>query len=387
MRVHQELRLDYNRELQAWHKVVDNWDQECRRRQEEAWAQLETPTERASHDLDRFMEHYFLTDGQPDPAKKPEPLALQGLTDAQVVSNIYVRAAVVPGLHIVNIGQDTDSTICIGWDHSAVCGLAGDIENLARESQRKLAQEEWEKAMETHRRLVETEAEQISEFGFSLSNPSPGNPVSLKVARGSFVLQCKAIAELYPDEASVASLSLDIADSIANNSETLRAAVNLGVFQGTAILSFSHDVMDWFVRHYDKTAQAAAERNTTAPSGASGGKRRAEGSADEERPSKQRKADGLPSHGRIILQMRGRELIGGEICEDIQHGYLEFTDDAWTKFKGTIDIPGVGEDVEVEGFRVSNRAAMEPPPWSWFWPGTKAPSSSSAAAGGEQTHF
>lgn len=316
------------------------------------------------------MEHYFLTDGQPDPAKKPEPLALYGLTDAQIIADIYQRAALVPGLEILNAGQGTNSALCIGWDHVAVCGLAGDVEHLSRERQRKMAQEEWEKAMETHRRFVEAEAESTSQFGRSLHGAPPGEPLPLVTARGSFVLQCKAVAELYPDHTNVVNLSLDIADTIANNKETLRAAVNLGVFQGTAILSFSHDVMDWFVRFYDKTAQAAAARNSTAPSsGASGGKRKADGPADGERPIKQRKPSEPLPQGRIILQMRGRELIEGMICKDIQHGYLDFIDCAWTKFKGTIDIPGVGEDVEVEGFRVSNRAAVEPPPWSWFWPG------------------
>lgn len=330
------------------------------------------------------MEHYFLTDGQPDPAKKPEPLALYGLTDVQIISDIYERIVAVPSLNIIHAGQDADSAICIGWDHFAVCGLAADVESLARDKQRKAAHEEWEKAMETHHRLVEAAAEQLSEF---VSSP-PNKSCALKAARGSFILQCKAIAELYPDYPSVVNLSLDIADSLANNSETLRAAVNLGVFQGTAILSFSHDVINWFVRHYDKTAQAAAARNnSTSSSDASRGKRKADSVADGERPTKQRKPDEPASHGRIILRMRGRELIGGNICEDVQHGYLDFTDNTWTKFKGVIDIPGVGEDLEVEGFRVSNHAVVEPPPWSWFWPGAEAPSSSIVPEGSDEIRF
>lgn len=369
-RLHHELKTDFDSEVEAWRKAVENWDEQWKQRQEEEWAQLETPSDRACHDLDRFMEHYFLTDGQPDPAKRVEPLAMCGLTDDQVIGELYMRATLVPDLKIISGGHGADRTVCLGWDRATVCGLASEFENMARDKQRKRVQVEWERAMETHRQFVESQDQPPALVDPSLVSVAPqGMPLALTAARGAFVVQCKAITDLYPDHPNVASLAINIADSPANNGETLRADVNFGVFQGTAILSFSQAVMDWFVRYYDKTALQATEMNGGDPSpGSSGGKRKANAAAYGERPSKQRKPDEAAPAGRILLEMRGREMIEGKICSDIQHGHLDFTDGAWTKFKGMFDIPGVGEDVEVEGFRVAKNAQVEPPPWNWFWP-------------------
>lgn len=384
VRVHHQLKVDFERELAAWQKAVENWDEQWKRRQDEEWAQLETPTDRAIHDLDRFMEHYFLTDGQPDPVKKSEPLALYGLTDDQITGELYMRAALVPGLEISSGGHGVDRTLCLGWDRAAVCGLAGEFENMARDKQRQRVQAEWEKAMETHRQFAESQECQLPDPDGNLVDPSlvsvpQGMPLALTMARGSFVVQCKTITDLFPDHLNIASLAINIADSPANNGETLRAAINFGVFQGTAILSFSQAVMDWFVRYYDKTALQATQMHDGVPSsGSTGGKRKADAGADGERPSKQRKPDEQGPAGRILVEMRGREMIEGNICPDIQHGYLHFTDGVWSKFKGVFEIPGVGEDVEVEGFRVAKNAQVEPPPWNWFWPGGQQTTESEA---------
>lgn len=386
--LHQQLRLDYENAVEAWHKVVQNWDEDFHRRQDEQWAELESPSERAGHDLDRFMNHYFLTGGQPDPAKKPEPLALCGFADDHVIPELQQRASQVPGLAVVATGQGHDHTLCIGWDRVAVCGLAGEIENLAKDRQRKRIQQEWEEAMKTHRQLHD-KAEQIIHRHATMGNLAKSVPATLNTARGSFLLQCNTITNLHPDHPGLANFSLDISDGPANNGETLRAAVNLGVFQGTAILSLSQEVTDWFVRYFDRAALVATARNgtngTASSSVATTGRRKEDGAADGEPLTKQRKTapEGPLPEGRIFMQMRGREWIEGQICPDVHRGCLDFTSAACTKFTGKFDIPGVGEDIEVEGFRIGNSAAVEPLPWSWYWPGVQHFSEVDAAARGE----
>lgn len=312
------------------------------------------------------MEHYFLTNGQPDPTKKLEPVALYQITDEQLTTAIHEKVALVPGLVIAVSGQGPDSTMCIGWDTAAVYALVGEIENMAKEKQRKRVQDEWEKAMHSHRQFVQSV--QLAATNHSTVNPSQSRP--LTAAQGSFAVQCKAVMEKYPDHPNLANLAFNIVDSPANNGETLRAAVDFGVFQGTAILSCSQPVLDWFVRHYDKTAiiEAGLTPPSPASSAASGRKRKADGENDKQRPEKQQKYDQVLPPDRIFVQIRGRELIKGKICPEIQQGCLYFVDAACTKFNGIFDIPGVGNDIEVQGFKVSIDTVVEAPPWNWFWP-------------------
>lgn len=377
LRLQEELKRDYDREVQAWEHTIANWDVELKRRQEEAWAQLETPSERAGYDLDRFMEHYFLTDSQPDPAKKPEPIALYGFADDQVITELQVRATGVPGLQISLGGQGPDRTICIGWDRTAVSGLAGEIQSLALQRQRKQNQAEWEKAMQSHRDYItQSRAQAEVQAEPQAESPSAASPMevakqvtTLRTCRGSFVVKCQAIGDMFPDNVNI--FTFDIADGPAHKGDVLRVAVDFGVFQSTAILGFDEAVLDWFARYYDKNAIVATGRNPDSASLlANNGKRKADdGEAEGEPAAKQRKLDGPHPKGRVLVRMRGRNAMVGQICPEIKSGYLDFTDNDCTVFKGVFDIPGVGEDVEVEGFRVARFAAIEPPPWNWFWPG------------------
>lgn len=309
------------------------------------------------------MEHYFLTDGQPDPAKKPDPLALYGFTDDQVIADLHGRASQVYGLEIVSAGSGPDRAVCVGWDRAAVCGLAGEIENISRDRRKKAVQAEWQKAMQSHQQFVDNSEPLVPAQASSIQPPA--SP-PLMMACGSFVLQCKTLIDKFADLPNITKLALDISDSPANNGDTLRAAIDLGVFQGTAILSFSQAVMGWFVRYYEKTAlEGTGRAHVSVTNGTK--KRKSDVQADGERPSKQRKAE-EPLPNRIYLQMRGRNATDGQVCSDIQHGYLDFTDSTWTKFRGVFDIPGVGSDIELEGFRVGEKAAVDPPPWIQYWP-------------------
>ncbi|CAN8104815.1 unnamed protein product [Discula destructiva] len=390
--LHKEMRAAYCKEAEAWKKAVQDWETQWALKQDEAWARLETPSERASHDLTRFMEHYFLTNGVPDPAKKPEPLALYNFTEDQVIADLRQRAAKIPGLEVVSAGRGPDHAICVGWERTSVFSLAGEIENLAREKQKKRVEAEWEKAMQDHKKFVVKASPPAAVAAAAAPTPPPPPPlppppqstdnsaqIHLRLACGSFVLQCKAVTDKYHDLPGLTTkLSLDVSDGPANNGDTLRAGVDLGVFHGTAILSFSQPVLDWFVKRYDKTALAAAA-SVYEKSGKHKRKSSDAQYVQEERPRKQRKFED-PKPGRIFLRMRGSKAIDGRICADIQHGYLDFLDAAWTKFQGVIDVPGVGEDIEVEGFRVAQEAAFDPPPWNAYWPEVRDASDLSPAS-------
>lgn len=370
VQLHEELKRDYDREVQNWEHIMANWDVEVQRRQEEDWAQLETPSQRAGYDLDRFMEHYFLTNGQPDPAKKPEPIALYGFSDDQVIGELQVRATGVPGLEYAMGGEGLDRTLCIGWDHGAVCRLASEIQDIALQRQRKKNQDDWEKAMQSHRDYIaRLQAQARVQAGAAGPVKAAKKLTSLQHCCGSFVVKCQAVSEMFPDNANI--FAVDIADSPAQKGDTLLAGIDLGVFQGTAILAFDGAVLEWFTRYYEKSAIAATGKNPdNASLLASTGKRKADDGEVEGGPStKQRKLDRPTPEGRVLLNMRGRNAMVGQICPDVQSGHLDFTDNDCNTFKGAFDIPGVGEDVEVEGFRVAKAAAMAPPPWNWFWPG------------------
>lgn len=365
VRFQEQLKRDYDEETEAWEHTIANWEVEVKRHQEEEWARLETPSERAGYDMDRFMEHYFLSGGQPDPAKKLEPLAIYGFTDDQVITQLQERAADVPGLEFTVRGQGPDRTMCIGWDRAAVIGLAGEMESLAMERQRNQLQAEWDKAMQSHEDYVA----QASIESHSAASPVKvtKKTLSLPRCRGSFVVKCQAIRDKFPDLLSM--FTMDISDSPAHNGETLRAAVHFGIFQGTAILSLNEPVLDWFAKYYDRNALVAAGRDPDSVSpAATNGKRKADSEAEGEPAAKKRKVDGPSPETRVLVRMRGGNMAVNQVWPGIQSGHLDFTDNACTGFMGVFDIPGVGENIEVEGFRVGDSAVDPPPPWNWFWP-------------------
>jgi hypothetical protein len=74
------MRKDYEPAFRDWAARAAAWDAEQQRQKDAAWEKCVTPGERAAHDLDRFVAHYFLgADGRPDRSKTREPLALYGI--------------------------------------------------------------------------------------------------------------------------------------------------------------------------------------------------------------------------------------------------------------------------------------------------------------------
>ncbi|KAK1996557.1 hypothetical protein LX36DRAFT_637800 [Colletotrichum falcatum] len=65
-RMQQSMRSDYEVMSRRWEEDdACAWDKAKKRRADEAFAKCTTPAEKASCDLDRFMDRYFLTEGKP----------------------------------------------------------------------------------------------------------------------------------------------------------------------------------------------------------------------------------------------------------------------------------------------------------------------------------
>ncbi|KAK6214047.1 hypothetical protein LQW54_004822 [Pestalotiopsis sp. IQ-011] len=122
-----QLEQDMRRELAPELKVLDEkmkvWNAERQAERDGPWTQRETPAEQAEEDLPRFMEHYSLTDGVPDPTKTPEILELRGYRDRSKLQEVAKRA---PGLEIVHHADPNLHIIYMGWDREAVWRHAED---------------------------------------------------------------------------------------------------------------------------------------------------------------------------------------------------------------------------------------------------------------------
>lgn len=69
---------------------------------------------------------------------------------------------------------------------------------------------------------------------------------------------------------------------------------------------------------------------------------------------------------RVFIRLRGRETGEGEIQPDPVSGYLDFSNEDFTKFVGMIDLPYLSGSVKLEGFKVSTTAKRQYESWSSF---------------------
>ncbi|POR36741.1 Uncharacterized protein TPAR_03019 [Tolypocladium paradoxum] len=128
------MQREYKDLLSEWEKKVAAW--EALKDNKAAFSKCETPVQRAICDPDLFLEHYFLTDGQPDHSKTPNtPMALVGCTNKY---DVLVKAQEIPGLFASIGGHGPQQTIYIGWDEHAVFHLADTVrEELDMEQSEK----------------------------------------------------------------------------------------------------------------------------------------------------------------------------------------------------------------------------------------------------------
>ncbi|KAK7918504.1 hypothetical protein PG985_010378 [Apiospora marii] len=369
----QSMRADrkYAEKLRAWRNELEEWNAEEKRKEEQKWEACLTPGEQANHNLDKFLSLYFLDDqGEPDPTKTTEPMALHGFANR---SQLHKKAKSIAGLETHSGGEDSSRTICIGWDREAVWALASRLDDESRVERENELADKWDKAMKEHNRL----AALVKRDG-PKTNPRSKQPARMQKCKGSYLVECEAAAEEWP---SRHLFTLDVSngpDHPKTGPFIVMGWLSLTHFEGTMLLSLDQHKLDNYVKYgQDEVPEDSSEdsensdsedvtekqermaKNTIAQ-----GKKRKAASAGAKRgpPAKKERSP----HRRIHLRLRGYETYDAMILHEPRVGYIEFTDDDFTHFKGVADIPDMGEEVAFEGFKVSHVAKEQPEPWENF---------------------
>ncbi|KAH7067011.1 hypothetical protein BKA63DRAFT_523568 [Paraphoma chrysanthemicola] len=326
---------------------------DARRKKEVAWLNCETPGERARENLDRFMEYYFITDGEPDPAKTTEPLALYGYENRKA---FHIRAGHVPGLATLSGGESPDRTLCVGWDRNAVWQLAGSIDNEVRQKMAKQLEHKWERVFEENRAVIAN----LPRKGRSKKGARPlSNREKLDKCIGSYVIRCEELSSGF-DECE--SLSLDIASGPAAG--ILEGAVQLGIIKGTMLLAFDEDDLEEYVDAAEFAENTVYDEDRGRWVYPSKTKRKV-GESSEGRPRKRFNTNTTTAH-RLYFRLRGRETSEGLVLCDPKKGVLDFTDERFVTFKAVGSIEYVGSKVPFEGFKISQTPKTKAESWDSF---------------------
>ena len=297
-----------------------------------AWARLSTPLWLAEYDLDQFLAYYFLTDGKPDPSKTTEPLALRGFRQRRT---LHVKAGSIPGLWTRSGGLEPNRTLCIGWDFSAVCARASEVYAEVEREEKARADDRWAEATKEHQALITQ-----TKIGAQNVYHRSSTPAILQKIVGSYIVRCLFIEAQWPTEYD---LTLDI--HTGPSDDVMEAAVDFNVIEGTMLLGLEDSALD--------------EVDVDTPEIDHGDED--EDEYEYEKPPASMKRAALKLEGKpggeapmrcILLRIRGRETGEGETFYDSEHGYLNFTDDTFTRFKGVVNLPHVGSNVNFEGLKV-----------------------------------
>lgn len=357
----------YAEKLAVWRSELDEWMAAESQKEEERWAACSTPGEQASENIDKFISLYFLNDqGEPDSTKVAEPMALHGFANR---AQLREKADSITGLETRSGGEGSSRTICIGWDREAVRNLASRLDYEARLEQEKEKGEKLDRAMKEHNRL----AELVNRNGPNV-NPKSMQPARMQKCKGSYLIECEAAARKWR---SRHLLTLDVAngpDAVKTGPFITMGWLSMNSFEGTMLLSLDQERLVTYVQSSedevsedsgdsevseDETREATTKNNVT-----QGKKRKAPSNSAERGPPAKKGRKDPPR--RIHLRLRGRETGEGTILHEPRAGYIEFTDDCFTHFKGVVDLPYLGPEVAFEGFKVSHVARKQPEPWNNF---------------------
>jgi hypothetical protein len=155
------------------------------------------------------------------------------------------------------------------------------------------------------------------------------------------------------------NLSLDICDGPAHG--TLQAAMDLGIVEGTMILSIAKDSpIEDETRDIDNEESDDGDKEEPGSYGGLGKRKGAP--SNPNRPEKVRSSS--PSR-RLHLRWRGRDASTGEIYYDTSPGFIEFNNNC-TSISGTlIHVPAAGT-VEFKGQKIDKAPRSQPEPWDAF---------------------
>ncbi|KAJ3469585.1 hypothetical protein MRS44_003650 [Fusarium solani] len=360
-----------------WEDDVRAWDTRKKRKEDEAFNRCTTPGERASCDLGRFLDYYFLTNGEPDRTKTPEAFAVYGFDGR---ASLHHMAEKIPGLYTMSGGPDENRTLCIGWDHSAVSRLAMAVGRQAYEEQKKKEESRWEEAMEAHQ-------DYLSKFGQGSSSQGKKTPASkgkpsrcFELGRciGSYAVKCDAVSDGW---SSMSDFTMDICEG---KNGTLVADYDFGIIQGTMLLSQSEETLDALTGAGDDSDNGSDDGSDDGADSEEFDQDEEE--EDDERPktkkrlakdigasikgtasaSKRRKV--TPSLARrVYYRLRGLETGEGEILPDPEPGLLDFISDSCATFVGlAYHFPYAGKNVEFRGYKVSDVPKRRAAGWDDF---------------------
>ena len=357
------MRADYEPLYREWKLEASAWDARQKVIDDAAWARYSSPSERALHNIDRFFAHYFFTDGKPDPSKTRDPVAIIGHGDPYMVSD---KAERIPGLEARRSGDR--NTLCIGWDRSAVWALADQADAEVRRQEKAKADDRWAEVEEEHAALVKRAK---TKSGAPKVNAKSSTPAVLQKIIGSYVVRCSEIEEQWPSDHD---LTLDI--GCGPTPDVVQAAVEFNVIEGTMILGLTDSALDEVDRDASGSEDSEEDDSEEDDSEEDDSE---EDDQDEEPPTSRKRAPPAPKKKpgrpkkpkasptrRILLRIRGRETGEGETFYNSERGYLEFTDDTFTRFAGVVSLPCVGSNTVFEGFKVDLKPQQAAEPFEDF---------------------
>ncbi|KAM6540370.1 hypothetical protein FALCPG4_002088 [Fusarium falciforme] len=353
-----------------WEDDVRDWDTRKKRKEDEAINRCTTPGERANCDLGRFLDYYFLTDGEPDQTKTPEAFAVYGFGGR---ASLHHMAEKIPGLHTMSGGPGENRTICIGWSDSAVRRLAMAIGRQAHEEEKKKQESEWEKAMEAHHDYVSNFNQASSSQGKKTrtGKGKPSQNFELGRCVGSYLVKCDAVSDGWSSRS-------DFTMDIWEGKGALTADYHFGIIQGAMLLSQSEETLDALTGTGDDSDDGSDDGSDSEEFD--------EDEEDDEKPkTKKRLAKGVsaskkgaapaskrrkvtPSLARrVYYRLRGLETGEGEILPDSEPGHLDFLSDSCATFVGlAYHFPYVGKNVEFRGYKVSDVPKKRAAGWDDF---------------------
>ncbi|KAK7937700.1 uncharacterized protein PG986_014568 [Apiospora aurea] len=364
----------YADEMKAWRKDLDDAFAKVKEEAHQRWLKSDPETQ-ASEDLDKFLAHYFMNDqGEPDPAKTIEPLALY--TECELSCKLYEKAQHVPGLETASGGEGDWKALCIGWDRDAVRALAYEVDAKSRDELEDAKVEDWRQWMQTYN----THAYWAADPDNTNVIPKSRQPAQLQACKGHYKVRCEALEKVW---SSQEIFTLDVADG--PDPSTTGPSITLGrlemtFFEGT-MLSLNEQDMDTYIdgasdkedSSIDTDESEGTDEETdeeevevTKDTAVSGSKRKAApASATRSRSAKKERKE--PKHARrVYLRLRDCELHEGQIWPTPGKGHLDFTDDTYTRFNGVVLLPFLYTTVTFQGYRMYETVVKDPEPWESF---------------------
>ncbi|KAH7129054.1 hypothetical protein EDB81DRAFT_871731 [Dactylonectria macrodidyma] len=360
IQIEKSMQRDYEPLHQAWKHDALAYDAKMKKQGDDNFAKCTTAGERASLDLPRFMEYYFLTDGQPDRNKRREPLAVRGFEDR---AGLHSIAEPVQGLHTVSGGDGAHRTVCIGWDMDAVWSLAAGINAESAKIRKQEQDARREGDMDDHREYMKQLSQGKTSRGRKKKTAKGAKASSFDIqqCRGSYIVHCDAVSDGWSQH-SDETFTLDIC---SGKDRTLIADFQLGIIEGTMLLGLSEEQLDELAECDSNSSSSDYDDEDSEQEQNYKGKKRTVQAA-KPRAAKRSKATTSPSR-RVYFRLRGAETGEGEIFYDPELGHLDFSDDDCVRFDGVADeLLCIGRNVKFQGFKISDTPQRRPAAWSSF---------------------